>query len=1284
MRRQLFSLLILAISAICGVQAAAEAIAPTLSLTPVPYRMKVGKGELVMPAGYTVSVAGLDKEYRDEADKFVKVMNTASALNGSVTDNTEATIVMSMSSDETIGDEGYYVKVAPDSPILVQANTPAGFFYAFQTIKKMLPPNVMAGVADADVTEYALPEVEITDKPRFGFRGLEIDCARHFFELDELKRMLDVMSYYKMNRLHWHLTDDQGWRIEIKKYPKLLQKATTAPNAYWYDFDNRYQYHTNAPYGPYYYTVEQMKEIVAYAKNLHIEVMPEIEMPGHMVAAINAYPEFSCTPESEHAIWYTPGISRDVLNVSSPAVLQFCKDVLTEVAEIFPYEYIHIGGDETPTSAWESNADCQAMMQREGFTSPHQLQSLFTKKIADHIKSLGKKTVCWNEVITASGADTKLAQDADLMIYGWLNGGSEKATELGLHTVWCHTGYYYLDYGQSDAANEPRFMGYVRTLETVYNAAPIPDGTSKERQALYLGVQGNLWTEYIAEPKHLEYMAMPRMMAIAETGWSTQGKKNFTKFQQRITADTTLLNYNNYTYCRHHLTGAGETPAAQKVYPEPGKWYRLITRVTHDSRSGRVLEMVQQGSQPNVDHSAPVNSVWSAILDESNPFQLWRFDEDPANPGVYALVNKGAQQGSVNPNAGSTSIDARWKYDTEKVNYNFLLGENTYYGQLEDGSYYYSIRSNKNSGYWLNCGQAGAKFAINCWSNPADGNGGLWICMPEEGIVQEDVIYPAFDKLEPGSFITLTNTTDLFKGMMVADLDGTSPYATYSDDAFSGIVWRVESNTVGKDNSQTLHLTNMTTGRSLGSSANDAVSSISSGFFSGNMGYPVQMGDAGDIVVYRNTDADDYTVAAGIRNIYPISRNAEKLQGAISSGSTIPGQKPGRIVGSAWMVRNVNAVQYEFKDQDGKVLATGYAPYNPATDKCPEIKGYKLTDSKLVGDKLTAVYTRVEANLIIDARDRTGAIVDIEPVTCPIGQSIRLEYPEVPYFKMVEADKPAGTELTLNDDMTINATYVTDGFNGVVRAARPVTEIQDGHSYLIYDAHPARAAFRGVNTGNGKIYGSAKADNVGSAYTWVLEADNGNYLVRNMLTGLYAPALVSGSSGVMSEQGEPFRFSYNADEASWSIQGTSNNLYWNGNDGALELAGWTVPHPYQIMEYVVAPDFKLTFECVDDNGELLQSSTAMVLGGNSYIWAAPEIKGYSLKSVSGYDMSFNAIDSHKTVTAVYTDNSGVETIAAEPDGKTVPDAIYDLQGRRVQRVTTPGLYIVNGAKLLVR
>ncbi len=552
-----------------------------VNLTPTPTQMTVADGELVLPNNFTVNCAGLDSEVVAEAQKFVDHFNAATGYSAQVsTAAGDALVNLALYAGTTdLGDEGYHLEVTAEG-VTVEALAPAGFYYAFQTVKKILPPNVMAKVNDASVTSYALPLVNITDKPRFGYRSFSLDVSRHFFDVAEVKRMIDVATTYKMNRFHWHLTDDQGWRVEIKKWPKLTTVGSIAPNCRITDMETKDFYMTNEPYGPYFYTQDELREVVDYAKERHIEILPEIDMPGHFVAALVAYPEFSCTPNAERSVWVDGGVSSDVLNVANPDAVQFAKDVLAEIIEIFPYEYVHIGGDECPTTAWESNTDCQNLKKELGFSSYRQLQSYFVEEIGNFVKSKGRKIAAWNETITASGADTGVMQDLDALIYCWdgADAAASTASSLGLKAIYTPSPPYYLS--QTQRPGDPGYGDGSHNVMLVYSVAP--------HESAY-GVQGSIWTEYISSPEILEYFALPRLIAIAETGWSLQENRDFADFQRRITADSTLLNYNNYEYNRDYM-----------VEVEPGQYDRP-NGTMHSNNYTYVEHIYTENADTNID-----------------------------------------------------------------------------------------------------------------------------------------------------------------------------------------------------------------------------------------------------------------------------------------------------------------------------------------------------------------------------------------------------------------------------------------------------------------------------------------------------------------------------------------------------------------------------------------------------------------------------------------------------------------------------------------------------------
>ena len=327
--------------AACG---AFEAEAQNVNLTPQPKDIQVQEGMLTLPSSFEANVSQLGDSVIQEVDQFIEVLGASSGISVKTTGDAKALLQVRLN-PEIKNSEGYVLQVT-DSGILVEASCTDGFFYAFQTLKKMLPANVMAGVKAPRVTSYALPLVQITDEPRFGYRGFMLDVARHFFDVDEVKRVLDMMACYKMNKLHLHLSDDQGFRVEITKYPRLNTIGSIRDDSYSTDFGGSgKRIHTYKPYGPYYYTKEQIRELVAYAEKLHIDIIPEIDMPGHFGAAMAAYPEFSCEPDVRHPVISDESHTPTIPNVANPKTLQFAKDILSEIMDLFPYPYINIGGD---------------------------------------------------------------------------------------------------------------------------------------------------------------------------------------------------------------------------------------------------------------------------------------------------------------------------------------------------------------------------------------------------------------------------------------------------------------------------------------------------------------------------------------------------------------------------------------------------------------------------------------------------------------------------------------------------------------------------------------------------------------------------------------------------------------------------------------------------------------------------------------------------------------------------------------------------------------------------
>ncbi|MDE5647995.1 MAG: beta-N-acetylhexosaminidase, partial [Muribaculaceae bacterium] len=462
--------------------------------------------------------------------------------------------LVSLDYDGVVPAEGYRLAIGKKG-IKVSSSTPAGAFYAFQTLKQLLPANVSAGTrAESEI--YTLPLGEIVDEPRYEYRGFMLDVSRHFFDVQEIKKMLDLMAVYKLNRFHWHLTDDQGWRLPVAKYPELTGKGATNKNILLSDFTAQRQWRAgeDVVYGPYAYTADDIRDIVEYAGERHIEVIPEVDMPGHMVAAINAYPEFSTDPRSEkiavhedfsHEIWNKGGVSRDVLDVSNPKAIQFAKDVVDVLAEFFPYEYIHIGGDECPTLAWEHSDSCKAMMERLGMKDARALQSWFTKEIADYARERhGRKVMGWNELVSEGNVDMDMIKAIDPVIFCWI-GGEKESQEAGLKFVYTpFNGGYYIN--RSYKGHDTIGAMKDGALRTTIEVLP-PDYSN------CIGVQGTFWTEQVDRYEDMEYLALPRLLGIAEQGWSHEREKDYGDFLRRVIKETEYLRLAGFNYGAHQL-----------------------------------------------------------------------------------------------------------------------------------------------------------------------------------------------------------------------------------------------------------------------------------------------------------------------------------------------------------------------------------------------------------------------------------------------------------------------------------------------------------------------------------------------------------------------------------------------------------------------------------------------------------------------------------------------------------------------------------------------------------
>lgn len=440
---------------------------------------------------------------------------------------TKAVIYLtSRAAKQSLGAEGYELSVEPDV-VMVRAPGQAGLFYGAQTLLQLLPPEAFAAEPVKGL-EWALPCAQIEDEPRFKWRGMMLDVSRHFFTKTEIKQLLGVMAMQKLNTFHWHLVDDQGWRIEIKKYPRLTQVGAWRKGiGFRLDPKASTAYGPDGRYGGY-YTQADIREVVAYAQSRHITIVPEIEMPGHSSAALAAYPELSCNG-GPYTTDVGGGIFPGVYCAGKDETFEFLQNVLTEVMELFPSQYIHVGGDEVEKKNWEKCALCQARIKSEGLKDEHELQSYFIRRMEKFITSKGRNLMGWSEI-----REGGLAQNAAVM--DWI-GGAVEAASAGHEVVMSPTKFCYLDHYQStNHATEPRAIGSYLPLSRVYAFEPVPTNLEARCQSRILGAQGNLWTEYVPSFKHVQYLAFPRMCAMAEVTWSPPGARNWDDFTRRLAA----------------------------------------------------------------------------------------------------------------------------------------------------------------------------------------------------------------------------------------------------------------------------------------------------------------------------------------------------------------------------------------------------------------------------------------------------------------------------------------------------------------------------------------------------------------------------------------------------------------------------------------------------------------------------------------------------------------------------------------------------------------------------
>jgi hexosaminidase len=528
------------------IAALAAAQLPAPSVIPRPVSMTPGSSQFVLTSG---TVVVTDRATRAIGNLLADWLEPATGYRLSVTGAAgNATRVVSLRLDPALarlGEEGYRLSVTP-ARITIRAFRPAGVFYGVQTLRQLLPPEIFRQAPVAGIAWQA-PALEIEDMPRFQWRGAHLDVSRSFMPKEFVKKYIDLLALHKLNRFHWHLTDDQGWRIEIKKYPLLTSVGAWRRNSlvgvqHAYADTTQWVY-DNVPHGGF-YTQDDVREVVAYAKARFITVVPEIEMPGHAQAAIAAYPWLGNTGAQLEVLTHW-GVDENIMNPSDSAI-HFMQDVLTEVLALFPGRWIHTGGDEAPKAQWQASPVAQERIRELGLRNENELQSWLTAQMSQFLAARGRALVGWDEIL--EGGMEGLAPNAVVMSWRGIEGGVA-AAQAGHDVVMTPTSNTYFDYYQSrNTAAEPLAIGGFLPLDSVYAYEPVPAALTPEQAAHVLGTQGQIWTEYQRNPKNVEYMVFPRLVALAEVAWTPRERKDFRDFLLRLDTHTRRLNILDVNY----------------------------------------------------------------------------------------------------------------------------------------------------------------------------------------------------------------------------------------------------------------------------------------------------------------------------------------------------------------------------------------------------------------------------------------------------------------------------------------------------------------------------------------------------------------------------------------------------------------------------------------------------------------------------------------------------------------------------------------------------------------
>lgn len=499
-----------------------------------------------------------------------------------------ATIVLTI--DKTIANAEGYKLDADAKQIRIAGASAAGVFYGIQTLRKSLP------LVNGKASKVSIPAVHIADAPRFAYRGTHLDVSRHFVTADSVRQFIDMLALHNINRFHWHLTDDQGWRIEIKKYPLLTQIGSKRAQTVIGHNSGKYD---GKPYSGF-YTQKQIRDIVKYAADRYITIVPEIDLPGHMQAALAAYPDMGCTG-GPYEVWQKWGVSDNVLCAGNNKTLTFIDNVLKEITKLFPSKYIHVGGDECPKTQWQKCPKCQARIKalnleaKDGHSAEERLQSYIITHASNYLKSLGRNTIGWDEILEGG-----LAEGATVMSWRGESGGIAAAKQHH-DVVMTPNSYLYFDYYQSlDKANEPLAIGGYLPLETVYSYEPMPKELTADEARHIIGVQANIWTEYMPTFKQMQYMALPRLAALSEVQWSQPALKDYTSFTNRLTEFTHMYDRLGYNYAKHLYNVAIHVDS-------DNKWREILIHMTTAGKAE--IRYTLDGTEPTVNSTLYTGAI---------------------------------------------------------------------------------------------------------------------------------------------------------------------------------------------------------------------------------------------------------------------------------------------------------------------------------------------------------------------------------------------------------------------------------------------------------------------------------------------------------------------------------------------------------------------------------------------------------------------------------------------------------------------------------------------------